>query len=39
MADKVQVNYTSRNFSSIRADLEKYLQAFYPDQWQDFNIA
>ena len=39
MADKVQVNYTSRNFSSIRADLERYLQAFYPDQWQDFNVA
>ena len=39
MPDKVQVNYVNRNFSTIRADLERYLKAFYPDEWQDFNIA
>jgi len=39
MSDQVQVNYISRNFSSIRTDLENYLKAFYPDEWQDFNIA
>jgi|TARA_R110000851_G_scaffold85152_1_gene185283 hypothetical protein len=39
MSDQVQVNYLNRNFSSIRTDLENYLKAFYPDEWQDFNVA
>jgi len=34
-----QVNYLSRDYSSIREDLINYLKAFFPDQWQDFNVA
>lgn len=40
MAQKVvTVNYLSRDFTSIRADLVNYLKTFFPEQWQDFNIA
>lgn len=39
MENKVQVNYLSRDYASIRQDLISYLRIFYPDQWQDFNIA
>lgn len=35
----VTVNYLSQDFTSIRADLINYLKAFFPEQWQDFNIA
>lgn len=35
----IQVNYLSRDFSSIRQDLINYLRAFFPEQWQDFNVA
>lgn len=39
MATKnVQVNYISRDYSTIRQDLINYLKAFFPDQWQDFNV-
>lgn len=38
-SQNVQVNYLSRDFSSIRQDLINYLRAFFPDQWQDFNVA
>ncbi len=34
----VQVNYLSRDFSTIRQDLINYLRAFFPEQWQDFNV-
>lgn len=34
----VQVNYLSRDFSTIRQDLINYLKAFFPEQWQDFNV-
>lgn len=34
----VQVNYLSRDFNSIRNELINYLQSFYPEQWQDFNV-
>ena len=34
-----QVNYLSRDYTSIREDLINYLKAFFPDQWQDFNVA
>ena len=34
----VDVNYLSRDFASIRADLINYLKAFFPEQWQDFNV-
>lgn len=36
---KIQVNYLSRDFQTIRQDLIRYLQAYFPDQWQDFNVA
>ena len=35
----VQVNYLSRDYASIRQDLINYLRAFFPEQWQDFNVA
>ena len=34
----VTVNYLSRDFTSIRADLVNYLKTFFPEQWQDFNV-
>ena len=37
--NKTQVNYLSRDFNSIRKDLDQYLRLFYPNEWQDFNIA
>ena len=39
MNTKLQVNYVSRDYASIRQDLISYLKTFFPDQWQDFNIA
>jgi len=40
MAQKtVTVNYLSRDFTSIRGDLINYLKTFFPEQWQDFNVA
>jgi len=35
----VTVNYLSRDFTSIREDLINYLKTFFPEQWQDFNVA
>ncbi len=34
-----QVNYLSRDFQTVRADLINYIKAFFPEQWQDFNVA
>lgn len=34
----VTVNYLSKDFTSIRADLVNYLKTFFPEQWQDFNV-
>lgn len=34
----VKINYLSRDYSTIRQDLINYLRAFFPDQWQDFNV-
>ncbi len=34
-----QINYLSRDFQTIRTDLINYLKAFFPEQWQDFNVA
>jgi len=34
-----QINYLSRDYASIREDLINYLKAFFPDQWQDFNVS
>jgi hypothetical protein len=39
MENNIQVNYTSRDYASIRQDLINYLKTFFPDQWQDFNVA
>jgi len=33
------INYTSRDFDSIRRDLETYAKRYYPDTYQDFSEA
>ena len=33
------INYTSRDFSSIKLDLESYAKRYYPDTYQDFSEA
>jgi hypothetical protein len=33
------IDYTSRDFESIRRDLENYAKRYYPDTYQDFNEA
>lgn len=33
-----KVNLLSRDFQSIRNDLETFLKAFYPEVWKDFNV-
>jgi hypothetical protein len=37
--ERVQVNYLDRDFNTVRRDLIDYLRTFFPDQWQDFNVA
>jgi hypothetical protein len=38
MADKkVIINYTSRNFNSIKRDLEEHAKVYYPDTYKDFS--
>tara|TARA_R110002074_G_scaffold48209_2_gene123395 strand:- start:5124 stop:6923 length:1800 start_codon:yes stop_codon:yes gene_type:complete len=40
MPKKLQpINYTSRDFDSIRKDLENYAKRYYPDTYKDFNKA
>lgn len=40
MAKKLQpIDYTSRDFDSIRRDLENYAKRYYPDTYRDFNKA
>ena len=34
-----QINYLNKDFQTIRTDLINYLKAFFPEQWQDFNVA
>ena len=34
---KVPINYTSRDFSSIRKDLVDYARRYYPDTFRDFS--
>jgi hypothetical protein len=36
---KPSINYTSRDFDSIRADLESYVKRYYPDSFKDFTEA
>lgn len=40
MTKKIQsINYTSRDFESIRKDLENYAKTYYSDTFKDFNEA
>jgi len=40
MAKKLQpIDYTSRDFDSIRRDLENFAKRYYPDTYKDFNEA
>ena len=40
MPKKLQpIDYTSRDFDSIRRDLENYAKRYYPNTYQDFNKA
>jgi len=40
MPKKLQpIDYTSRDFDSIRRDLENYAKRYYPDSYKDFNKA
>tara|TARA_R100000664_G_C2759066_1_gene148456 strand:- start:1126 stop:2919 length:1794 start_codon:yes stop_codon:yes gene_type:complete len=40
MAKKLtQIDYTSRDFDSIRNDLENFAKRYYPDTYKDFNKA
>ena len=40
MPKKLQpIDYTSRDFDSIRRDLENYAKRYYPDTYKDFNKA
>jgi len=40
MPKKLQpIDYTSRDFDSIRKDLENYAKRYYPDTYKDFNRA
>ena len=36
---KVPINYTNREFTGIRSDLEQIAERFYPDTFQDFSEA
>jgi len=39
MAKKVPIKYTSRDFNSIKRDLEDYARRYYPDTYKDFSEA
>ena len=40
MSKKLQsINYTSRDFASIRRDLENFAKRYYPNTYKDFNQA
>ena len=36
---KPSINYTNRDFTSIREDLESYVKRYYPDNYRDFTEA
>jgi hypothetical protein len=36
---KIPINYTSREFTSIKNDLVNYARRYYPDTFQDYNEA
>ena len=31
------INYTNKDFSSLKADLIQYTKAYFPDTYKDFN--
>ena len=35
--NKILVNYTSRDFNSIKRDLEEHARRYYPDTYKDFS--
>lgn len=38
MSDKkIAINYTNRDFNSIKSDLEQHAQIYYPDTYKDFS--
>ena len=37
--DNVKINYLSRDFQAIKADLVEYARRYYPDTFQDFSDA
>jgi len=39
MAKKAPIKYTSRDFNSIKSDLEDYARRYYPDSYKDFSEA
>ena len=40
MSDKkVAIDYTSRDFNSIKTDLVNYAKRYYPNSFKDFNQA
>ena len=34
---ETNVNYTSKDFSTIKADLIEYTKSYFPDTYKDFN--
>ena len=36
---KIPINYTSRDFESIKNDLVQHAKKYYPDTYRDFNEA
>jgi hypothetical protein len=34
---KVLINYTNRDFNSIKSDLEEHARLYYPDSFKDFS--
>ena len=34
---KIAINYTNRDFNSIKRDLEQHAQIYYPDTYKDFS--
>ena len=34
---KILINYTNRDFNSIKSDLESHARRYYPDTYRDFS--
>lgn len=39
MPKNPQINYLNKDFESVREDLIQFVKNFFPDKWQDFNLA